>query len=66
MDVRYLTASPSSTQTSISPITYTELINYFDVANDQLYNLLDGNTELHRIIYAIEVLQTSNRTLEEL
>jgi len=53
-------------RTSISPITYTELLNYFDVANDQLYDLLDSDTELHRIIYAIEVLQTSNRTLEEL
>jgi len=63
---RYPTASPSSTQTSVSPVTYTELVNYFDVANDQLYDLLDGDTELHRIVYAIEVLRTSNQTLEEL
>jgi len=60
---RYPTASPSSAQTSISPVTYTELLNYFDVAND---HLLDGDTELHRIIYVIEILQASNRTLEEL
>jgi len=63
---RHPTASPSSTQTSVSLITYTELVNYFDIANDQLYDLLDGDAELHRIIYAIEVLQTSNWTLEEL
>jgi len=45
---------------------YTELVNYFDVANDQLYDLLDGDEELNRIIYAIETLQASNRTLKEL
>jgi len=63
---RYLTTSPTSTRTAIPSLTYTELINYLDVANDQLYDLLDGDTELHRIVYAIEVLQTSNRTLREL
>jgi len=68
---QYPTASPASTQTSIPTVTLAELTdyfdvandqltNYFDVANDQLYDLLNGDTELHRIIYAIEVLQTSN------
>jgi len=63
---RYSTASPSSTRTTVPSITYTELVNYFDAANDQLYDLLDGDGELHRIIYAIETLQASNRTLKEL
>jgi len=64
--IRYPTASPTSARTAILFLTYAELVNYLDVANDQLYDLLDGNTELHRIVYAIEVLQTSNRTLREL
>jgi len=63
---RYPTASPTSAQTTIPSITYTELVNYFDVANDQLYDLLDGDEELHQIIYAIKTLQASNRTLKEL
>ena len=63
---QYPTASPASTQTSIPTVTLAELTDYFDIANNQLYDLLDGDTELHRIIYAIEVLQTSNRALEEI
>jgi hypothetical protein len=63
---RYSTTPSPSTRNTIPPIAYTELVNYFDVANDQLYNLLDGDTELHRIVYGIEVLQASNQTLKEL
>ena len=63
---RYLTASPASMQTSVLPITLTELTSYLDIANNQLYDILDGDDELHRLVYAIEVLQASNRTLEEL
>jgi hypothetical protein len=63
---RYLTASSPSTRTAISSLTYTELIDYFDVANNQLYDLLDGDSELHCIVYGIEILQASNRTLREL
>ena len=63
---RYPTASPTSIQTTIPSLTYTEPIDYFDIANDQLYDLLDGDSELHRIVYGIEILQASNRTLREL
>jgi len=63
---RYPTASPMSTRTTIPSLTYTELINYFDVANDQLYDLLDSDSELHCIVYGIKILQASNWTLREL
>jgi len=63
---RYPTASPTSMQTSIPSVTFTKLVNYFTTANDQLYNLLDGDVELHHIVYAIKLLQPSNQTLEEL
>ena len=63
---RYPTTSSPSTRTTISTVTYTKLVNYFDIANDQLYDLLDGDDELHRIIYGIETLYASNRTLREL
>ena len=63
---RYPTASSPSTQAAIPSIMYTELVNYFDVANNQLYDLLDSDTELHHIIYGIEILQASNQTLREL
>jgi hypothetical protein len=53
-------------QTTIPSVMYTELVNHLDVANDQLYDLLDGDTELHCIVYGIEILQASNRTLGEL
>jgi len=58
------TASPSSRQPSIPIITFTELTTYFTTANDQLYDILDGDLELRRIVHAIEVLTTSNRALE--
>jgi hypothetical protein len=63
---RYPTAFPTSTQTAIPSVTYTKLVNYLDIANYQLYDLLNGDTELHHIIYGIEILQASNRTLREL
>ena len=63
---RYPTTSSPSTRTTISTVTYTELVNYFDIANDQLYDLLDGDEELHRIIYGIETFHASNQTLKEL
>ena len=54
---QYPTASPASTQTFIPTIALTELLDYFDVANDQLYDLLDSDTELHRIVHTIELFQ---------
>ena len=63
---QYPTASPASTQTFIPPIALTELLDYFDVANDQLYDLLDSDTELHRIVHTIELFHLSNQSLEEI
>jgi len=59
-----ISTSPSPRQPSILIITFTELTTYFTTANDQLYNILDGDLELRRIIHAIEVLTTSNHALE--
>jgi hypothetical protein len=63
---RYPTASPTSVQTSVSPLTIAELTDYFTTANDQLYHLLDKDTELYHIVHVIEVLTNSNRTLNDL
>ena len=63
---RYPTTSSPSTRTAISTVTYTELVNYFDIANDQLYDLLNGDEELRHIIYGIETLHAFNQTLREL
>jgi hypothetical protein len=43
-----------------------ELTDYFTTASDQLYHLLNKDTELYRIMHAIEVLTNSNRTLNDL
>jgi hypothetical protein len=43
-----------------------ELTNYFTTANDQLYHLLDKDTELYHIVHAIKVLANLNRTLDDL
>jgi hypothetical protein len=63
---RYPTASPTSAQTSISPLMLAKLTDYFISANDELYDLLDKDTELYRIVHAIEILADSHRTLNNL
>jgi hypothetical protein len=44
----------------------TKLTDYFISANDELYDLLDKDTELYRIVHAIEILADSHRTLNNL
>jgi hypothetical protein len=63
---RTSTASLTSVQTSVSPLTLTKLTDYFISANDELYDLLDKDTELYRIVHAIEILADSHRTLNNL
>jgi hypothetical protein len=62
----YPTASPTSAQTSVSPLTLPQLTDYFISSNDELYDLLDKDTELYRIVHAIEILADSHRTLNNL
>jgi hypothetical protein len=62
----YPTASPTSAQTAVPPLTLPQLTDYFISSNDELYDLLDKDTELYRIIHAIEVLADSHRTLNNL
>ena len=58
------TAAPSSRDPSISTVTFPELASYFTTAHDQLYDILDGDVELRRIVFAIETLTASNRAME--
>ncbi len=51
---------------SVLPLDFTELTDYFTSSNDQLYNLLNGNSELHRIVYGLETLYKANCALEEI
>jgi hypothetical protein len=60
------TSTPSSRGSSIPSVTLAELSTYFDTAHDQLYDILDGDTELRRMVHAIEFLTTSNRALESI
>jgi hypothetical protein len=64
--VRHSTASQTSTQTSISPLTLAQLTDYFISANNELYDLLDKDSELYRIVHTIEILADSHRTLNNL
>jgi hypothetical protein len=63
---RTSTASLASVQTSVSPLTLTKLTDYFISANDELYDLLNKDTELYCIVHAIEILADSHRTLNNL
>ena len=58
------TATPSSRDPSIPTLTFAELTDYFTTAHDELYDILDGNVELRRLVHSIEVLTTSNRAME--
>jgi hypothetical protein len=62
----YLTASPTSTQTSVLPLTLPKLTDYFISSNDELYDLLDKDSELYCIVCTIEILTDSHRTLDNL
>ena len=57
-------ATPSSRGASIPTLTLPELAHYFTTAHDEVYDLLDGDSELHRIVYAIDVLTASSRAME--
>jgi hypothetical protein len=64
--IRYLTASLTSKQTSVSPLTLARLTDYFISANDELYDLLDKDSELYCIVHTIEIFADSHRTLNNL
>jgi hypothetical protein len=60
----YPTASPTSTQTSVPPLTLSKLADYFISSNNELYDLLDKDSELYRIVRMIEIFADSQRTLD--
>jgi hypothetical protein len=45
------------------PSRLLRFTDYFISANDELYDLLDKDTELYHIVHTIEILADSHRTL---
>jgi hypothetical protein len=50
----------------VSTLTFAEFSTYLTTANTRLYALLEKDEELHRLVYAIELIDQSNRSLEEI
>jgi hypothetical protein len=50
----------------VSTLTFAEFSTYLTTANTRLYALLEKDEELHRLVHAIELIDQSNRSLEEI
>ncbi len=59
-------ASPTSATRPIETLTYPKFVEYFTIANERLYTLLETDEELHRLVHAIELIHQSNQRLEEI
>ena len=58
--------SPTSATRPVETLTYSEFTKFFSIANNRLYTLLKDDEELHRLVHTIELVDQSNRRLEEI
>ncbi len=58
-------ASPTSETRPVETLTFPKFIQYLTIANKRLYDLLEVDEELHCLVHAIELVDQSNRHLEE-
>jgi hypothetical protein len=55
-----------SEPTRDAALTFPEFSHYLTASNDRIYTLLEGDEELRRMVNVIELVEQSNRNLEEI
>ena len=58
--------SPSSATRPVETLTFPKFTRLLTIANKRLYDLLETDEELHRLVHAIELVDQSNRRLDEI